>query len=281
MLGFIYSVRPTERCIVERFGKFIRYHNTGLVICIPIIERGRIVNITERMVTCKKQEVITGDNLNAGVSAQVYYKIKGDEQSVKNSQYNVDNVDNQIVSLAQTTLRNVIGGFTLRDSNSQRAKVNKELQDIISKETTSWGIEIVRCEILEIDAPKDVQSAMNEIVKAESEKRAAIDYATAAETKADGEKRAAIKKAEGAAQSVTIAAEAQAKAITVTADAKAEAIRTVNAAAKETFTEGAVDLKKLEVAEKVFESNSKIIVPSGTDITALISEVSGVIPIKN
>lgn len=279
MFGFIYQVRPTERLLIERFGKFVRYQNAGLAICVPIFERGRTVNITEKMVTCDRQEVITGDNLNATVSAQVYYKIKADEQSVKNSQYNVDNVKIQIVSLAQTTLRNVIGGLSLRDANSQRADLNKKLQSIISEETKNWGIEVVRCEIAAIDAPDDVQKAMNEIVKAESEKRAAIDYATAVETKADGEKRSAIKKAEGAAQSVTIAAKANAEAITVNANAKAEAIRTVNAAANETFTGASVDLKKLEVAEIVLKENSKIIVPQGTNMTMIVSEVAGVVPI--
>jgi regulator of protease activity HflC (stomatin/prohibitin superfamily) len=232
------------------------------------------------MVTCGKQEVITKDNLNAAVSAQVYYKIKGDEQSVKDSQYNVNDVKTQIVALAQTTLRNVIGGFTLREANSQRAALNKSLQETISEETVNWGIAVVRCEIAEIDAPGDVQKAMNEIVKAESEKRAALDFATAVETKADGEKRASIKKAEGAAQAVTIAAKANAEAITVNANAKAEAIRTVNAAANETFTGASVDLKKLEVAEIVFKENSKIIIPQGTNMTMLVSEVAGVVPVK-
>lgn len=285
VLAFIFKssvaqVRPTQRCIVERFGKFARYKETGLEICIPFIERFILVNITEKMVTCQRQEVITSDNLNAGVAAQVYYKIKGDERSVRNSQYNVNNVDKQIVSLAQTTLRNVIGGSSLREANSQRAELNIKLQEIISKETESWGIEVVRCEIAEIDAPKDVQEAMNEIVKAESAKKAAIDYATAAETKADGQKRSAIKEAEGAAKSVTIAAEANANAIKVNAEAKAEAIRVVNDAAKETFKDAAVTLKQLEVAEQVFKNNSKIIVPQGSNVTTLLSEVAGVIPLE-
>ena len=194
-VGTIYAtsvafVRPTHRAMVERFGKFSRFVESGLVICVPFIERVRLVNITERMVTCSRQEVITGDNLNAGVSAQVYYKIRGDEESVKNSQYNVDNIEVQIVSLAKTTLRNVIGGLTLKEANSKRSGLNENLKDTISKETSSWGIEVVRTEIAEIDAPDDVQKAMNQIVKAESEKRAAIDFATAVETQADGKKRA-------------------------------------------------------------------------------------------
>ena len=61
------------------------------------------------------------------------------------------------------------------------------------KETTTWGIDIVSAELKQIDPPKDVQDMMNKIVKAENEKIAAVDYATALETTADGEKRAAIK----------------------------------------------------------------------------------------
>jgi regulator of protease activity HflC (stomatin/prohibitin superfamily) len=275
MATSIAFVRPTHRALIERFGKFSRYVESGLVICIPIVERIRLVNVTEKMVTCDRQEVITNDNLNAGVSAQVYYKIKGDRESVKNSQYNVDDIRVQIVALAKTTLRNVIGSLTLKDANSKRSSLNTDLKETISTETANWGIEVVRTEIAEIDAPDDVQKAMNQIVKAESEKRAAIDFATAVETQADGKKRAAIKEAEGKAMSVKIAAEADANAITVTATAKAEAIRTVNDAANETFTGPAVELKKLEVGEAVFKNNSKIIVPQGTNVTTLVSDLTG------
>jgi len=264
MASSVKFVRPTHRALIERFGKFSRYAESGLVICVPIIERIRLVNVTEKMVTCQRQEVITGDNLNAGVSAQVYYKIKGDEKSVKNSQYNVDDIQVQIVSLAQTTLRNVVGSLTLREANSKRAELNTKLRDTITSETEGWGIEVVRTEIAEIDAPKDVQAAMNEIVKAESEKRAAIDFATAVETQADGEKRAEVKKAEGRAQAVTIEA-----------NAKADAITKVNTAVNETFKGPAVTFKQLEVGQEIFRNNSKIIVPQGTNVTTLVSDLTG------
>jgi regulator of protease activity HflC (stomatin/prohibitin superfamily) len=272
MSSSVKFVRPTHRALIERAGKFNRYVDSGLAICIPIIERIRLVNVTEKMVTCQRQEVITGDNLNAGVSAQVYYRIKGDEKSVKDSQYNVDNIAIQIVSLAQTTLRNVVGGLTLRDANSKRAGLNTSLKDTISAETSSWGIDVVRTEIAEIDAPADVQKAMNEIVKAESEKRAAIDFATAVETQADGKKRAAIKEAEGRAQAVTIEA-----------NAKADAITKVNTAVNETFKGPAVTFKQLEVGQEIFKNNSKIIVPQGTNVTTLVSDLTGsenIIPLK-
>ena len=170
------------------------------------------VNITEQMVDAQPQEIITNDNLNARVDAQVYFKVKADEESVKASQYNVTNYENQIVNLARTTLRNIIGTLTLKSANSERGKINGELRTTL-KETQNWGIEILRTELKEIDPPQDVQETMNKVVKAENEKIAAVDFATATETQADGQRRAEIKKAEGIKQAKILAAEGEAQAI--------------------------------------------------------------------
>jgi len=142
------------------------------------------------MIDAEPQEIITNDNLNAMVDAQIYYKVKSDEESVKVRSTTSTMSTPQIVNLARTTLRNIIGTMTLKSANSERGKINDELHTILIKETASWGIDIVRAELKEIDPPKDVQDTMNKIVKAENEKIAAIDYATAAETTADGKKRA-------------------------------------------------------------------------------------------
>ena len=123
------------------------------------------VNITEFMVDAEPQEIITDDNLNARVDAQVYFKIKDDEDNVKASQYNVNNFRWQIVNLARTTLRNIIGTLTLKSANSERGKINVELHNTLEKETAKWGLQIVRTELKEIDPPKDVQETMNKVVK--------------------------------------------------------------------------------------------------------------------
>jgi len=122
------------------------------------------------MVDAEPQEIITNDNLNASVDAQVYFRVKSDEDSVKGSIYNVNNYKWQIVNLARTTLRNIIGTLTLKSANSERGKINAELYKTLHNETQSWGIEIVRTELKEIDPPKDVQETMNKVVKAENEK---------------------------------------------------------------------------------------------------------------
>src|SRR3989344_4705455 len=244
----IRIVRPIQRGLVERLGKYRRFAQPGFSWIIPIIDRMIKINITERMVNTEPQEIITKDKLNARVDAQVYFKVKDNEVSVKDSQYNVNVYEDQIVNLARTTLRNIIGTLSLNEANSGRDKINRDLMETLIKETKHWGIDVVRTELKEIDPPKDVQETMNKVVKAENEKIAAVDYATARETQADGERRAAIKMAEGAS-----------KAVEIEAKAKAEAIRLVNESADKYFKGNAQLLKKYEVTEASLKDNAKII----------------------
>ena len=113
LLG-IRIVRPTHRGLIERFGKYNRFAEPGFHWMIPLMEKMYQVNITEQMVDAEPQEIITNDNLNAKVDAQVYFKVKADEEDVKRSQYSVNNYLYQIVNLARTTLRNIIGRSTCR-----------------------------------------------------------------------------------------------------------------------------------------------------------------------
>ena len=263
-------VRPTERGLVERLGKYHKFAQPGFHWIIPVIDKMFKINITEIMVDAQPQEIITNDNLNASVDAQVYFKIKDDEESVKRSQYNVNDVQRQIVNLARTTLRNIIGTLTLKSANSERGKINSELHQVLIAETKNWGIDVVRTELKQIDPPTDVQETMNKIVKAENEKISAIDFATAAETTADGEKRAAIKRAEGIKQSRILQAEGE-----------AEAIRLVNEAANKYFVGNAQLLKKLETVQSSLEQNTKIIVPQNQDLVNVIGDLAGIVPLKS
>jgi regulator of protease activity HflC (stomatin/prohibitin superfamily) len=267
-LSGIRIVRPTHKGLVERMGKYAGFAHPGFNWIIPMIDTMYQVNVTEVMVDAEPQEIITNDNLNARVDAQVYFKVKADEESVKNSQYNVNNYQYQIVNLARTTLRNIIGTLTLKSANSERGKINDELQRTMMKETADWGIEIVRTELKEIDPPKDVQETMNKVVKAENEKIAAIDFATATETMADGQRRAEIKKAEGIRQAKILAAEGE-----------AQAIKLVNEAADQYFIGNAQLLRRLEMVEKSLSNNTKIVVPSNTELINVIGEMAGVVPL--
>ncbi len=264
----IRIVRPTHRGLIERLGKYNRFAAPGFHWIMPGIDKMYQVNVTEQMINAERQEIITYDNLNASVDAQVYFKIKMDEESVKNSQYNVNNISYQIVNLARTTLRNIIGTMTLKSANSERGKINKSLYTTLMDETVGWGIEIVRTELKEIDPPKDVQETMNKIVKAENEKMAAIDFATAVETRADGEKRSQIKKAEGVRTAKILEAEGEAQAIAL-----------VNEAAEKYFVGNAQLLRRIQAVETALSNNSKIIVPSDKELINVIGDMAGIAPI--
>ncbi len=265
----IRIVRPTHRGLIERLGKYNRFATPGFHWIIPVIEKMYQVNITEKMINAEPQEIITNDNLNAKVDAQVYFKIRSDEDDVKASQYNVNNIEYQIVNLARTTLRNIIGTLTLKSANSERGKINKDLHSTLLAETNHWGIEIIRTELKEIDPPKDVQETMNKIVKAENEKIAAVDFATATETKADGEKRAEIRRAEGIKQAAILRAEGE-----------AQAIQLVNEAAEKYFIGNAQLLRRIQALETSLRDNAKIIVPEGSDLVNVIGEMGGILPLK-
>lgn len=264
----IRIVRPTHRGLIERLGKYKKLADPGFHWIIPVIDRIFMVNITEQMVDAEPQEIITNDNLNASVDAQVYFRVKSDEASIKGSTYDVDNYQWQIVNLARTTLRNIIGTLTLKSANSERGKINTELHGTLHKETKSWGIEIIRTELKQIDPPADVQETMNKVVKAENEKIAAIDSATATETVADGVKRAKIKEAEGYKRAKILHAEGE-----------AEAIKLVNEAADKYFVGNAQLLRKLEAMETSLENNAKIVIPTGSELVNVIGEMAGVVPL--
>jgi regulator of protease activity HflC (stomatin/prohibitin superfamily) len=265
----IRIVRPTHRGLVERLGKYNRFAMPGFHYIIPGIEKMYQVNITEKMLNAEPQEIITNDNLNAKVDAQVYFKIKPDEESVKFSQYNVNVIEYQILNLARTTLRNIIGTLTLKSANSERGRINKELHTTLLSETSHWGIEIIRTELKEIEPPKDVQETMNKIVKAENEKIAAIDFATATETRADGDKRAEIRKAEGIKQAAILKAEGDAQAIAL-----------VNEAAEKYFIGNAQLLRRIQMLEIALKDNAKFVVPEGSDLVNVLGEMAGIIPLK-
>jgi regulator of protease activity HflC (stomatin/prohibitin superfamily) len=260
MLG-IKIIRPIEVGVVEFLGKYSKTASAGFNWINPVFQRMFIVNITERRVDIDPQSIITKDKLNAEVDGVVYYKVIDAQKAI----YNVHNFEESVPSLAKTTLRAVIGKMTLTEANENRDTINSEVEKILELEVHKWGINVVRVELQRIEPPADVQIAMNQVVKAENEKIAALDLAHAIETKADGERRAEIKKAEGIAAAIKLKAEAD-----------AEAIKIVNEAAEKYFVGNAQLLKKLETVSEALRDNSKIIVPSDSDLVNVIGDLAGV-----
>lgn len=244
----IRLVRPTEKATIERLGRYDRPANDGFNWIIPIIESMVYQDITEKMMDIAPFEAITKERLNTRVDLVVFYKVREDKESIYKSLYKVSNFESQIVRISQTTARNVIGTLPFDTLNSERNLINTKLAKVLSQQSIAWGVDIVRVETKEISPPQDVQESMNKVLKAQNDKKASIDLATAVETQADGRKRASIKEAEGIAQGRLIVAEAKAKAIKV-----------VNESARKYFKGNAQILRKFEVIEGSLTNNSKIV----------------------
>ncbi len=262
VIGFagIRIVRPTHRMLIETLGKYSKTAEQGFHWIIPLVQSGRYVNITEQMVDVPPQTVQTSDKLNMTVDAVVYFRV-GD---VKASQYNVNGFARQLTSLARTTLRAVMGKMDLTQCIQDRNKINESVEKILDKETDAYGVKVLRVEVQRIEPPKDVQEAMNEVVKAAQKKTAATDFAIAKETEADGSKKASIKKAEGSRQAAILESEGIAQGRVTVAKAKAESIKLVNESSEKYFKGNAQKLKQLEVAEESLKNNSKVILGSSS-----------------
>jgi regulator of protease activity HflC (stomatin/prohibitin superfamily) len=277
LLGF-RVVRPVEVRLVERLGKYHRTIDQGLRWIIPFIDRAYSVRITEIRQDVPKQSVITKDNLNLQIDGVVYYKIK---DPVK-AQYNIDDFYSAIPSLAQTTLRSIIGELEFVVVNAQRHTINQRIEAELDTQTEAWGIDILRVELQDVHPSMPVQQAMDKVVTAEREKEAKITAAMADKEAVRQQSEAMVIDAEASKRSAIERATGQAQAIRLEADAKAEAIRKVNDAAEETFKENARKLKALEVTEASLRNNAKVVLTEkGISPTIVLNESGDtVIPVK-
>jgi regulator of protease activity HflC (stomatin/prohibitin superfamily) len=201
-------VRPWEKGLIERLGKYQRTAGSGLTVIVPFLERMIKVDMREQVVDVPPQQVITKDNVAVEVDAVVYYEVT---DPVKVT-YNVANFYVAATKLAQTNLRNLIGDLALDESLTSRELINTKLREILDDATDKWGTKVTRVELQKIEPPRDVTDAMHRQMKAERERRAMI-------LEAEGQKKSAILNAEGVRQKQILEAEGQAEAIRQVADA--------------------------------------------------------------
>ncbi len=217
-------VPQAENWIVERFGKFAAVLTPGLNMLNPLFSRvAKKMDIREILLDLPQQGIITSDNANVLVDGIVFYKIMDPYKSY----YGIQNLENSISYLAQTTLRSIMGKLSLDESLSLRDKINSELLTILDEATDAWGTKITRVEIKDITPPSDLTKAMTLQMKAERERRAMVLEAEgkkqAMETEAEGLKNAEILKADARKESAIRDAEARERL----AQAEANALKMV------------------------------------------------------
>jgi regulator of protease activity HflC (stomatin/prohibitin superfamily) len=241
--------------VVERFGRYSRTLEPGLTLVMPFIERIRpLVDLREQVVNFAPQSVITDDNVVVAIETVLYFTIT----EPRSATYEVANPLQAIEQLTVTTLRNVIGGLTLEDTLTSRENVNNELRTVLDEATGKWGIRINRVEIKSVDPPADIRTAMEQQMRAERNRRAAI-------LTAEGEKQAAILTAEGQKQAAVLQAEGERQAAVLKAEGDARAIDTVFTAIHEgNPTRELLSYEYIQMLPQLAEgdSNKVFVVPS-------------------
>ncbi|UCC12236.1 MAG: SPFH/Band 7/PHB domain protein [candidate division WOR-3 bacterium] len=261
----IKIVRPWQKGLIERLGKYQRTAGSGLTIIIPFWEKMIKVDMREQVVDVPPQAVITKDNVAVNVDAVVYYEVT---DPVKVT-YNVADFYIAATKLAQTNLRNLIGDLALDESLTSREVINTKLRQILDDATDKWGTKVTRVELQRIEPPTDVTDAMHRQMKAERDRRAMI-------LEAEGHKQSAILKAEGEAEAIKKVADANKYEKLTVAKGEGEAIQTVFKAIHDgNPTNDLIAIKYLEALQKIADGKAtKVFLPY--EASGILSSVAGI-----
>ena len=275
-IKYVKILRPYEKGVVERLGKYNRTVSSGVVVLIPFLENLERVDLREQVVDVPPQEVITKDNTVVVVDCVIFYEVV----DPFNATYNVVNFYQAITKLAQTNLRNIIGDLELDQTLTSREMINAELREVLDEATDKWGSKVVRVEIQKIEPPQNIVEAMSKQMKAERMKRASIleaeGYKQSEIKKSEGDKQAVILEAEGKAESIRKMAEADKQALILKAEGESIAIEKVYAAIHEgNPDDGLIAIKYLESLEKIADGkSSKIFLPF--ESSGVLGSVAGI-----
>jgi regulator of protease activity HflC (stomatin/prohibitin superfamily) len=269
----IRIVPEYQRLVVFRLGRCVGAKGPGIIILVPIIDRGVKVDLREQVREVPQQTSITKDNAPISIDFLWYFKVMEPTQSV----LQVTNFETAAAGIAATTLRAVIGGIPLDDVLSQREHINNMLRTRLDEVTERWGVKVTNVEIREIVPPRDVQDAMNRQMSAERIRRAVVTESTgtreAAINVAEGEKQAAILRAEGQKQSSILAAEGERQAQLLRAEGFAQALEAIFNAAK-TVDQKTMTLQYFETLKSIGAgASTKFIFPM--EFTSMLDNFLG------
>jgi regulator of protease activity HflC (stomatin/prohibitin superfamily) len=191
VLTFFWSafkvLREYERGVVFFLGRYQAVKGPGLIIIIPVIQQLVKVDLRTIVMDIPSQDVISRDNVSVKVNAVVYFRVIYPEKAI----IQVENYYQAISQISQTTLRSVLGHHELDEMLSERDKLNRDIQEILDKQTDAWGVKISIVEIKHVDLNETMIRAIARQAEAERERRAKI-------ISAEGEMQASQKLMEAA-----------------------------------------------------------------------------------
>ncbi|QRV01424.1 SPFH/Band 7/PHB domain protein [Arcanobacterium phocisimile] len=261
----VIQVHQGYTVIIERLGKYHKTLQPGLHFLVPFVDSVRQrIDMREQVVPFPPQPVITSDNIVVSIDTVIYYQVTQPEAAT----YEIANPMAAIEQLAVTTLRNIIGSMDMEQALTGRDRINSQLRGVLDEATGRWGIRVSRVELKAIDPPTTVQSAMEQQMKAERDRRAAI-------LTAEGIKQSAILTAEGEKQSQILRAEGQAQAAILEAQGESRAILQVfDAIHRGNADPKLLSYEYLKMLPQIAESSSSKLWIVPTELTAALNAVT-------
>jgi regulator of protease activity HflC (stomatin/prohibitin superfamily) len=253
--------------VVERLGKYSRTLDSGFHLLIPFVDKVAYQHtLKEEVIDVERQTCVTKDNIQVGINGVLYIQVV----DAHKASYGINNYRYAASQLAQTTMRSVIGQTDLDKTFEERAKINEEVVRALDEAASPWGIKVLRYEISDIELPASIKDALEQQMRAERERRAAI-------ARSEGERQAMINVSEGQKQEVINMSEAEkqkqineaegrAREIELVAEATAEGLRKIALAIKEPGGQEAVNLRVAEQYVREFgnlaKTNNTMIIPA-------------------
>jgi len=173
LLAALKVLREYERGVVFFLGRFQRVKGPGLIIVIPIVQQMVRVDLRTVVMDVPTQDVISRDNVSVKVNAVVYFRVVDPERAI----IQVEDFHSATSQLAQTTLRSVLGAHELDEMLTSREQLNRDIQEILDKQTDAWGIKVSNVEIKHVDLDESMVRAIAKQAEAERERRAKVIHA--------------------------------------------------------------------------------------------------------
>ena len=259
----VYKIRPYERGLHLRGGKFIGIDQPGWHMQIPFVDTVIGVMVIERSGTIDQLAAMTADDVTMDVSLLYTYRV------VDPVRYQLEVLDPAkiVAGFVQGTLRDVVNTRLMDEVMHSRAEINLEVVKILQEKEDQYGIEFILVQIQSASPPAEVVNAIKDRMVAVQLQEQAAAEAAQQRTLADSEFYTAQKKAEGEAYQITRLAEAEATQISLTSQAQKEALRAI---LQELEGKGTLAEQYIQVLiAQELKQNSKWIISNGEAVPVI------------
>ncbi|HEY89959.1 MAG TPA: hypothetical protein G4N98_09570 [Thermoflexia bacterium] len=259
----IYKIRPYERGLHLRGGRFISVETPGWHVQIPLVDTVIIVRVNERLGYVERIPAMTSDDVTMDVSLQYTYRVTDPQRFA----LEVDDPERIVFEFVQGKLRDVVNTRAMTEVMHSRADLNYEVMAALQEKEVQYGVKFVTVQIQGASPPAEVVTAIKDRMVAVQRQEQAQAEAAQHRTLADAEFYAAQKQADSQAYQTIKMAEAEAQHITLTSAAQQEAVQAM-LAELEGKGELAGQYIQLLIAREL-KDNSKWILSNGETVPVM------------